>query len=121
MSVLIVDDHAMFRVRARAILEAAGLDVVGEADDAASALAQVAALHPDIVLLDIQLPDEDGFAVAEKLGGGAHAPAVVLVSTRDALDFGSKLRNAKARGFIQKDDLSGTTLREVLGDVGGPR
>lgn len=117
MSVLIVDDHAMFRARARTIVEAAGLDVVGEAADAASALAQCAALHPDVVLLDIQLPDGDGFAVAETLSGEADPPAVVLISSREALDFGSRLRTTSALGFIQKDDLSRATLRALLGEA----
>lgn len=114
MSVLIVDDHEMFRSRARTIVEAAGFDVVGEADDAASALAQVAELHPDVVLLDIQLPDADGFSVAEQLAGQEDPPDVVLVSSREPLDFGSRLRTAPALGFIQKDDLSGASLRQVL-------
>jgi DNA-binding NarL/FixJ family response regulator len=117
LSVLIVDDHAMFRARARNIVEAAGLEVVGEAADAASALAECAALHPDLVLLDIQLPDGDGFAVAESLSGGADPPAVVLVSSREALDFGSRLRNTSALGFIQKEDLSATTLQALLRDA----
>lgn len=114
MSLLIVDDHAMFRARARAILEASGFEVIGEADDAASALAQVARLHPDVVILDIQLPDGDGFAVAEKLVDAVDPPAVVLISSREAVDFGSKLRNSSALGFIQKDDLSGAAVRDLL-------
>lgn len=114
MSILIVDDHAMFRAQARAILEAAGFCVVGEAEDAASAVAQAGALRPDVVLLDVHLPDRDGFAVAEELADQANPPTVVLVSTRDAFDLGSRLRTTRALGFIQKDDLSGTTLRDVL-------
>ncbi|GAC1542188.1 MAG: hypothetical protein NVS3B12_30100 [Acidimicrobiales bacterium] len=114
-SVVIVDDHTMFRARARAIVEAAGLQVVGEAGDGASALAQVAKVHPDIVLLDIQLPDQDGFTVTEQLVAQPDAPVVVLISSRDAADFGSRLRAADARGFIHKADLSSATLREVLG------
>lgn len=116
MSVLIVDDHAMFRALARSIVESAGYEVVGEAEDAASALAQVAVLHPDVVLLDVHLPDSDGFEVAEKLGHEVNPPAVVLVSSREALDFGRKLQHASALGFIQKDDLSGASLRELLGE-----
>lgn len=114
MGVLIVDDHALFRARARTIMEAAGFDVIGEAENAASALAQVALLQPDVVILDIQLPDGDGFAVAEKLVDSVDPPAVVLISSRDALDFGSRLRNSHALGFIQKDDLSGAALRDIL-------
>ena len=64
MSVLIVDDHPSFRATARVLLESEGFDVVGEAEDGSSALEAVAALHPQIVLLDVQLPDLDGFEVA---------------------------------------------------------
>src|SRR5438105_2788065 len=81
VTVLIVDDHPSFRATARALLQAEGFDVVGEAEDGASALALVAELRPDVVLLDVQLPDLDGFEVAQRLG--ADGPAVVLVSSRD--------------------------------------
>lgn len=114
MSVLIVDDHAMFRAQARAILEADGFNVIGESADAASAVAQVGVLQPEIVLLDVHLPDRDGFAVAEELAAQENPPTVVLVSTRDALDLGSRLRTTRALGFIQKDDLSGAALRDLL-------
>jgi len=118
MSVLIVDDHEMFRVRARTIAESAGYNVIGEAEDAAGALAQVHELRPNVVLLDIQLPDGDGFAVAEQLDDEPNPPIVVLISSRDAKDFGSKLDETSALGFIQKDDLSGARLRELLGNAG---
>jgi DNA-binding NarL/FixJ family response regulator len=80
--VLIVDDHARFRALARLLLVADGFDVVGEAGDGAQALVAARALHPDVVLLDVQLPDEDGFAVAGTLAARRPAPAVVLVSSR---------------------------------------
>src|SRR5258705_6941805 len=87
MNVLIVDDHPSFRANARALLEAEGFEVVGEAEDGASALRAAAELSPELVLLDVQLPDLDGFEVARRLteNGG---PAVVLVSSRDGSDFG---------------------------------
>jgi DNA-binding NarL/FixJ family response regulator len=117
MSVLIVDDHAMFRARARTIVESAGHDVIGEADDVASALVQCASLHPDVALVDIQLPDGDGFTLAEALSATVDPPTVVLISSRTALDFGSRLRNTRAVGFIQKDDLSRATLHALLGEA----
>ena len=101
-TVLIVDDHAAFRASARALLEAEGFDVVGEAADGAEAVEAVAVLRPAIVLLDIQLPDLDGLAVAEQLAAVPDAPAVVLISSRDAAAYGPRLRATPARGFIPK-------------------
>lgn len=115
---LIVDDHASFRSLARRLLVAEGFDVVGEAGDAADAFDAVRCLAPDVVLLDIRLPDLDGFGVAEVLAGRDAAPTVVLVSSRARDDYGPRVDTSPARGFIAKDDLSGEALRRVLGDVG---
>jgi len=112
--VLIVDDHDEFRSLAAAMLIDEGFDVVGEATDGVSAMAAVHALEPEIVLLDVRLPDIDGIAVAHELDRRDPQPAVVLVSSREARDFGARLRAAPARGFIAKDDLSGDALRAVL-------
>lgn len=109
-SVLIVDDHAGFRRAARALLEAAGFDVVGEAADAESALAEVARLRPGLVLLDIQLPDLDGFEVAARLAGWADPPAVVLTSSRPVSSYRRRLAGSPALGFIAKSELSGKAL-----------
>lgn len=114
-SVLIVDDHDVFRADARALLEAAGYAVVGEADDATSAVAETRRLEPDIVLLDIQLPDRDGFDVASELAGQTHPPQVVLISSREAIDYGSRLQTTTATGFIHKPDLSRARLQELVG------
>jgi DNA-binding NarL/FixJ family response regulator len=114
-TVLIVDDHAAFRASARALLEAEGFQVVGEAADGAGAVEAVAALRPAIVLLDIQLPDLDGLAVAEQLTAAPGAPAVVLISSRDAATYGSRLQGTPARGFIPKSGLSGEALAALTG------
>lgn len=118
-TVLIVDDHPSFRRSARTLLEAEGYVVVGEAADGGSALAQVARLHPQIVLLDVALPDMDGFAVAERLATSAaaessSAPAVVLVSSRDGADFGPLVARSGARGFVPKAELSAERLQELV-------
>jgi DNA-binding NarL/FixJ family response regulator len=112
---LIVDDHADFRRSASALLEAEGFDVVGEAADGQEAIRAVALLRPDIVLLDIQLPGLDGLSVAEELGTGPQAPAVVLISSRDADAYGPRLRQSPARGFIPKSVLSGGAISALLG------
>jgi DNA-binding NarL/FixJ family response regulator len=109
-TVLIVDDHAGFRSFARALLEAEGYDVVGEATDGASALAAVRALAPEVVLLDVALPDMDGFAVCDALLQDGHGPAVVLTSSRDVSAYRRRLEQSRARGFIAKSELSGPAL-----------
>jgi DNA-binding NarL/FixJ family response regulator len=113
-TVLIVDDHDGFRTFARALLESQGYDVVGEAADGASGLDAVRRVAPDLVLLDVQLPDLDGFEVAERLAADADPPAVVLVSTRDAASYRRRLAETPARGFISKGELSGAALAAVL-------
>jgi DNA-binding NarL/FixJ family response regulator len=113
-SVLIVDDHNGFRAFARALLESEGFEVVGEAEDGASALRAVQQFAPDLVLLDVQLPDVDGFEVAARLAADAHPPAVVLVSTRDAASYRRRLAETSAQGFISKAELSGAAIAALL-------
>ena len=115
MNVLIVDDHPGFRTQARALLEADGFDVVGEACDGASGLDAAAELGPQLVLLDVHLPDIDGFEVAQRLTNNGGGPAVVLVSSRDGSDFGSLVGRSCAKGFIPKAELSGAALRALVG------
>jgi len=113
-SVVIVDDHEGFRAGARALLEADGFDVVGEAADGESAVEEVRRLRPQVVLLDIQLPGIDGFAVAERLAAEPSAPAVVLISSRGAAAFRTRLAAAPARGFITKAEFTGECLSSLL-------
>jgi DNA-binding NarL/FixJ family response regulator len=114
ISILIVDDHEVFRAEARAMLETAGYEIVGEAIDAADALAKASALNPSVVLLDVQLPDLDGFSVASEMATLPQPPRVVLCSSRTAADYGRRLTRAPAAGFIQKADLSRAELKRVL-------
>ncbi len=112
-TVLIVDDHDGFRATARALLEADGFDVIGEAADGEAAVTSARRLRPDVVLLDVQLPGLDGFAVAEQLAADP-APAVVLISSRGADAFRRRLAGSPARGFIAKAELSGPCLASLL-------
>jgi DNA-binding NarL/FixJ family response regulator len=113
-SVLIVDDHAGFRAQARALLAVAGYDVVGEAADGASGVRVAMDLAPDVVLLDVQLPDLTGFEVVRQIRSRPDPPAIILISSRDAADYGSRIARSGARGFITKAELSAMALESVL-------
>ena len=113
-TVLIVDDHGSFRASARALLEAEGYEVVGEAADGANAVTEARRLRPDVVLLDVQLPDMTGFEVAERLAADGDSPQVILTSSREACDYGELVDQSPARGFIPKDQLSAGALAELL-------
>jgi DNA-binding NarL/FixJ family response regulator len=110
---VIVDDHPGFREQARRLLEEIGVRVIGEAATGLEALSAVRRLKPDLVLLDIQLPDLDGFAVAAQLRSVAPRPTILLVSTRDATDYGSRLETSGAT-FIAKAELSAAGLLSLL-------
>ncbi len=113
-TVVIVDDHAGFRRMARRMLEEAGFVVVAEAADGESGLSAVAALAPRLVLVDIQLPDLDGFVVARRLAQAGTDAVVILTSSRSAADYGSRLDRSPARAFIPKAELSGPALLGLL-------
>jgi DNA-binding NarL/FixJ family response regulator len=113
-TVLIVDDHATFRATARMLLESEGFEVVGEACDGGSAIEQAAALSPDLVLLDVHLPDINGFEVAGRVARAHSQPAVILISSRDSAEFGPLVQASGALGFVSKAELSGEGLRALL-------
>jgi CheY-like chemotaxis protein len=113
-TLLIVDDHARFRAIARTAL-GERFRVVGEAADGAHAVALARELRPQVVLVDVQLPDTDGFTVAADLAAQDHPPVVVLTSSRDRSDFAPLLRQSWAHGFIEKEHLSADALADLLG------
>jgi DNA-binding NarL/FixJ family response regulator len=113
-TILIVDDHPSFRASARRMLEDAGYDVVGEAPDGTSALQAARSLGPAVILLDVQLPDLDGFDLAAELTRGDNPPAVVMTSSRDGSEFAGLISRSGARGFVPKSELSGPALEALL-------
>jgi CheY-like chemotaxis protein len=114
LRVLVVDDHAGFRQLARSLLMAGGYEVVGLAAGGTEAVRQAALLRPDLVLLDVLLPDLDGFRVAERLTRLADPPVVVLVSSRTRVEFGVRLDTAPVRGFLPKEELTLQRLAELI-------
>lgn len=116
-TVLIVDDHAGFRSWTRSLLETEGFLVVGETADGASAVVAAQDLRPDVVMLDVMLPDASGFDVAQRLVTLTDPPLVVLISSREARDYGDAIGHSAALGFISKSELSGHRLRALLGDA----
>jgi CheY-like chemotaxis protein len=115
--VLVVDDHPSFRRYAQRLLESAGYVVVGVAEDGASAIAAVHERRPDLVLLDVLLPDMTGFEVAKELAAGPERPLVVLTSSRSASDLGSLVRSEHAKGFISKRDLTVAALAALVSEA----
>lgn len=114
-TVLIVDDQQEFRALARLLLTDAGYDVIGEAGDGAEAAAEAARLRPDVVLLDVQLPDVDGFTVAATITDLPRPPMVVMTSSRAERSYRWQLSTSRARAFIAKERLSADAMREALG------
>jgi DNA-binding NarL/FixJ family response regulator len=114
VTVLIVDDHPSFRASARTLLEEEGYDVVGEAENGETAVEAARELHPDLVLLDVQLPGIDGFHVADELRKLEDPPIVILTSSRDGADYGPCISLCGAHGFVPKADLSGAAIAAFL-------
>ena len=110
---MIVDDYQPFRESARGLLESGDFDVVGEAEGGRDALRLTEELRPDVVLLDVHMPDVDGFEVAERLAQLDSPPIVVLTSSRD--DYAPLVAGSAAHAFVRKDALSAETLAAALG------
>jgi DNA-binding NarL/FixJ family response regulator len=113
-TILIIDDDPRFRMQASALLEADGFVVVGHAVDGASGLEAARSLRPDFVLLDIGLPDVEGFAVARDLAILGPPPLVVLTSSRDARAYGRRLTDGEHLGFLTKEQVSGAAILELV-------
>jgi two-component system response regulator EvgA len=116
--VLLVDDNGAFRAAARALLARGGFVIVAEAEGGADALVAAAKHRPDLAIVDVQLPDLDGFTVAERLGGLEPAPTVILTSSLDPSDFGALVETSPALGFIAKAELSVRAIQALLAPAG---
>ncbi len=114
-TVLIVDDHAAFRAGARALLEADGWDVVGEAGDGKTGMDAAHALSPDVVLLDVRLPDMDGFEVCGRLTSNGCRCAVIVTSSSDDPLYRERASDSGACGFVAKHDVCGAALERLRG------
>lgn len=112
--VLIIDDNAAFRTTARSLLARDGLIILAEAGTGLGGVEQAKRHRPDLVLVDVQLPDIDGFEVAERLSRLDPAPEVILTSSLDAVDFGALVASSPALGFITKADLSAAAIEELV-------
>jgi DNA-binding NarL/FixJ family response regulator len=115
LTLLIVDDNQAFRASARRLLESDGLTIVGEAADGQSALHMASVLQPDVVLLDVVLPDIDGFSVCATLTSRQPSPAVVMTSSRAPSAYRRRIAASRARGFVPKSELTGDTVTALVG------
>ena len=113
-TILIVDDHPQFRATARALLECDGFDVVGDAPTGAAGLDAIRSLRPDVVLLDVRLPDGDGFALAERMAADGDGPVIILTSSSDDPLYPERAVRSGARGFVAKHDLCGPGFAQLL-------
>ena len=113
-SILIVDDHPGFRAQARRLLDCEGYRVIGEAVDCGNAYDRAVDLAPEVVLVDVNLPDGNGFELARKLSEIDAAPLVILTSSRDAAELEPCVSASPVRGFIPKAELSRTTIENLL-------
>lgn len=113
-TLLVVDDHADFRALARRVLDGAAFTVVAEAGTAREALLLAHQLRPEVVVLDVALPDGNGFDVAQTLVQADPPPAVVLVSSRDWGQLSRRVRRSGARGFLPKEELTAAAVERLL-------
>jgi DNA-binding NarL/FixJ family response regulator len=113
-SVLVVDDDPAFRQLAERILAAAGLKVVGQADSVAAAMKAAKAIKPDAALVDVDLPDGNGIALAGELTALPWRPCVVLTSVDADAAGPDDVRRSGAKAFVHKAELANGTLRRLL-------
>jgi DNA-binding NarL/FixJ family response regulator len=111
---VIVDDNPQFLEGAADLLGREGVDVVGIASNSAEAVRLAAELRPDVTLVDIDLGDEDGFELAQRVHAISPASKVILVSTHAEEDLAHLIDQSPALGFIAKTGLSAQAIRDTL-------
>lgn len=116
-SVLIIDDDAAFRALAVTLLRDVGLNVVGEAETAASGSEAAARLRPDALLVDVMLPDGDGVTLARELAALPWRPRVLLTSSSADAAGAEEVGRTGAIGFVPKHELPGAPLAHLLGST----
>jgi DNA-binding NarL/FixJ family response regulator len=116
--VLVVDDNRAFRAAARQLLELAGFAVIAEAESGAAGVEEARTHSPDVAIVDVQLPDFDGFEVAERLSELDVPPRVILISSLDGADFGALVAGSPALGFVPKAELSASLIDALLAQTG---
>jgi DNA-binding NarL/FixJ family response regulator len=112
---VIVDDDEAFLQVARALLERDGMTVAGIAHSSAEAVERVRTLRPDVVLIDIRLGEESGFAAARQLAGNGQPAALIMISSHAEDDYADLIADSPAAGFLAKTELSAAAIRRILG------
>jgi DNA-binding NarL/FixJ family response regulator len=112
---VIVDDDARFLDVVRDSLERGGVVVAGVAGSRTAAAQRVAALRPDVVLIDIRLGAESGFDVARDLAASGHATWLIMISSHAEVDYADLIAEVPVAGFLPKTELSAVAIRRVLG------
>lgn len=117
--VLIVDDHSVVREGLRTILQRSGFDVVGEAGSGREAVAKTEALHPDVVLLDIRMPDEDGLHALARIKERVPDTRVIILTTYTNPGYLAQAIIAGATGYLTKEASPGQIIGAIQAAVAG--
>jgi two-component system nitrate/nitrite response regulator NarL len=116
ISVLLIDDDPSFRVLAQRAISGAGMSVIGEADTAREGIKAARDLQPDVVLVDVGLPDCDGITLAQELSALPWGPRVIVTSVDQDVATPDEVERSGASGFISKHELSGPGLKLLKND-----